>query len=70
MPTATETRTATDRMDTAMNLRVYDTLTKTKKPFETVVPGKVGIYLCGPTVYKPAHIGHMPKSAIVVLGRS
>ena len=22
-------------------------------------PGKVGIYLCGPTVYKPSHIGHM-----------
>ncbi len=22
-------------------------------------PGKVGIYLCGPTVYKPSHVGHM-----------
>jgi cysteinyl-tRNA synthetase len=27
--------------------------------FATVHPGKVGIYLCGPTVYKPPHIGHM-----------
>src|SRR5262249_10044387 len=27
--------------------------------FETVRPGKVGIYLCGPTVYKESHIGHM-----------
>lgn len=40
-------------------LRVYSTLSKTKEPFVTVVPGQVGIYLCGPTVYKEAHIGHM-----------
>ena len=40
-------------------LRVYSTLTRTKEPFEPVRPGKVGIYLCGPTVYKPSHIGHM-----------
>jgi len=42
-----------------MAIRVYDTLTRTKHPFEPVRPGKVGIYLCGPTVYKPSHIGHM-----------
>jgi cysteinyl-tRNA synthetase len=42
-----------------MSIRVYNTLTKQKEPFETVVPGKVGIYLCGPTVYKESHIGHM-----------
>ncbi len=42
-----------------MTIRVYNTLTKQKVPFETVVPGKVGIYLCGPTVYKESHIGHM-----------
>jgi len=41
------------------SLRVYNTLSKTKEPFETLQPGKVGIYLCGPTVYKPSHIGHM-----------
>ncbi|MBL9125646.1 MAG: cysteine--tRNA ligase, partial [Planctomycetaceae bacterium] len=40
-------------------IRVYNSLTKTKEPLETVAPGKVGIYLCGPTVYKPSHIGHM-----------
>lgn len=40
-------------------IRVYNTLTRTKEPFQTVRPGKVGIYLCGPTVYKPSHIGHM-----------
>jgi len=40
-------------------MRVYNTLSKVKEPFETLQPGKVGIYLCGPTVYKPSHIGHM-----------
>jgi cysteinyl-tRNA synthetase len=42
-----------------MPIRVYNTLTKEKEPFEPVTPGKVGIYLCGPTVYKESHIGHM-----------
>jgi cysteinyl-tRNA synthetase len=42
-----------------MAIRVYNTLTKEKEPFQTVIPGKVGIYLCGPTVYKESHIGHM-----------
>ena len=42
-----------------MSLRVYNTLTRQKELFEPVRPGKVGIYLCGPTVYKPPHIGHM-----------
>src|SRR6185369_4561110 len=41
------------------NLRVYNTLTRQKAPFKTIVPGKVGMYVCGPTVYKPSHIGHM-----------
>ncbi len=39
-------------------IRVYNTLSKSKETFEPVTPGKVGIYLCGPTVYKPSHIGH------------
>ncbi|MCC9605599.1 cysteine--tRNA ligase [Blastopirellula sp. JC732] len=42
-----------------MTIRVYNTLSKTKEEFQTVEPGKVGIYLCGPTVYAEAHIGHM-----------
>ncbi|MCU0961646.1 MAG: cysteine--tRNA ligase [Pirellulaceae bacterium] len=42
-----------------MTLRVYNTLTRTKEPFVPVRPGQVGIYLCGPTVYDRAHIGHM-----------
>src|SRR6476661_6390228 len=42
-----------------MSLRVYNSLTNQKEPFEPVRPGKVGIYLCGMTVYKSPHIGHM-----------
>src|SRR6476469_10929619 len=42
-----------------MALRVYNTLTRQKEPFETVRPGKVTMYVCGPTVYKPSHVGHM-----------
>jgi cysteinyl-tRNA synthetase len=40
-------------------IEVYSTLTKKKAPLVTVKPGQVGMYLCGPTVYKPSHIGHM-----------
>ncbi len=43
--------------ETDMSIRVYNTLTKTKEELKPVTPGKVGIYLCGPTVYKEAHIG-------------
>jgi cysteinyl-tRNA synthetase len=42
-----------------MPIRLYNTLTKQKEPLEPVKPGHVGIYLCGPTVYKESHIGHM-----------
>src|SRR6202035_2243766 len=42
-----------------MTLRVYNTLTRQKEDFQTVIPGKVGMYVCGPTVYKPSHVGHM-----------
>ncbi|MDR0522666.1 MAG: cysteine--tRNA ligase [Planctomycetaceae bacterium] len=40
-------------------IRIYNTLTKQKEEFKPVEAGKAGIYLCGPTVYKPSHIGHM-----------
>src|ERR1700746_719616 len=42
-----------------MALRIYNTLTRQKEPFQTVQPGRVGMYVCGPTVYKPSHVGHM-----------
>jgi cysteinyl-tRNA synthetase len=42
-----------------MALRIYNMLTRQKEEFKTVQPGKVGMYVCGPTVYKPSHVGHM-----------
>lgn len=42
-----------------MALRAYDTLTREKREFKPVDPGKVTMYVCGPTVYKPSHVGHM-----------
>jgi cysteinyl-tRNA synthetase len=42
-----------------MALRVYNTLTRKKEDFKPVHEGKVGMYVCGPTVYKPSHVGHM-----------
>ena len=41
-----------------MALRLYSTLTNRKELFEAAEPGRVGIYVCGPTVYKESHIGH------------
>lgn len=40
-------------------IRVYNTLTKQKEEFVPVTENKVGIYLCGPTVYKQSHVGHL-----------
>ncbi len=52
-------KTPTAPMLSQIHIRVYNTLTRQKEPFETIEPGKVGMYLCGPTVYAEAHIGHM-----------
>jgi cysteinyl-tRNA synthetase len=43
---------------TAVPVRLHDSLRNQKVPFEPLVPGKVGMYVCGPTTYAPAHIGH------------
>ncbi len=51
--------TSSQPMISQLNIRVYNTLTRQKEPFQTIEPGKVGMYLCGPTVYAEAHIGHM-----------
>jgi len=40
-------------------IRVYNTLTKTKEPLQPLRPPQIGMYLCGPTVYAESHIGHM-----------
>ena len=42
-----------------MPLQVYSTLTRKKEPFPRRPGETVAMYVCGPTVYKPAHIGHM-----------
>src|SRR3954447_13014301 len=39
-------------------VRLYDSMRRQKVVFEPLVPGKVGMYVCGPTPYAPAHIGH------------
>ena len=39
-------------------LSLYDTLTREVRTLEMREPGKLGIYLCGPTVYGPPHLGH------------
>jgi len=41
-----------------MAITVYNTLTRKEEEFVPVNGKQVGIYLCGPTVYKPSHIGH------------
>ncbi len=38
--------------------RLFDSMRQQKVPFEPLVPGKIGMYVCGPTTYAPAHIGH------------
>ena len=42
-----------------MQLRFYNTLTRKKEDFVPVKPHQAGIYSCGPTVYKYAHIGNL-----------
>ena len=41
-----------------MQLRVYNTLTRQKETLQPLVPGKVGMYVCGVTVYDDCHVGH------------
>ncbi|MDD5212151.1 MAG: cysteine--tRNA ligase [Sulfuricurvum sp.] len=43
---------------------LYDSVQKTKCKFESLIEGKVSLYVCGPTVYDDAHLGHA-KSALV-----
>ncbi|MFQ6094334.1 MAG: cysteine--tRNA ligase [bacterium] len=42
-----------------MPLRLFNTFTRRKEEFKPNVPGKVGMYTCGPTVYDHAHIGNL-----------
>jgi len=37
---------------------IYNTLSRSVEPFEPIEPGKIGLYVCGMTVYDHAHVGH------------
>lgn len=39
-------------------LKIYNTLSRKKEIFQPITPGFVGMYVCGPTVYGHAHLGH------------
>ncbi|HBA87705.1 MAG TPA: cysteine--tRNA ligase [Geobacter sp.] len=47
-----------------MPLRVYNTLTGAKEEFVPINPGKVGMYVCGVTVYDHCHIGHARANVV------
>ncbi len=47
-----------------MGIKLYSTLSRKKEEFQTMEPGKVRMYVCGPTVYNKAHVGHA-MSALV-----
>ncbi|HEV8480138.1 MAG TPA: cysteine--tRNA ligase [Candidatus Eisenbacteria bacterium] len=46
-----------------MTLRIHDTQSRGKRPFEPVHQGKVGMYVCGMTVQDKPHVGHL-RSAV------
>ncbi len=43
---------------TPVSLTIYNTLTRTKQEFKPLHEGRVGMYVCGPTVYGDGHLGH------------
>lgn len=43
-------------------MQIYDSVQKKKVPFEPIIPRKASIYVCGPTVYDDAHLGHARSS--------
>jgi cysteinyl-tRNA synthetase len=52
-----------------MTLRIYNTLTREKEVFEPLEPGKVRMYVCGPTVYDKAHVGHAMSALVFDIAR-
>ncbi|MBN2258439.1 MAG: cysteine--tRNA ligase, partial [Anaerolineaceae bacterium] len=47
-----------------MSIQIYNTLSRRKEILDPVVPGEIRMYVCGPTVYNKAHIGHAMSSII------
>ncbi|MEL7637289.1 MAG: cysteine--tRNA ligase [Anaerolineaceae bacterium] len=52
-----------------MTLKIYNTLSRTKEEFSTIEPGKVRMYVCGPTVYAEAHLGHAMSALVFDIAR-
>jgi cysteinyl-tRNA synthetase len=44
-----------------VNLNLFNTMSRSKEPFEPMVPGKVSIYTCGPTAHAPIHLGEIRR---------
>ncbi len=42
-----------------MSLKVYNTLSRQKEEFKSIIPNHVGLYVCGPTVYSEPHVGNL-----------
>lgn len=47
-----------------MSIRITNTMSGKKETFETIEPGKVRMYVCGPTVYSESHIGHAMSAMV------
>ena len=47
-----------------MTIQIYNTLTRKKESFETLEPNLVKMYVCGPTVYDKAHVGHAMSTLV------
>ncbi len=41
------------------NLKIYNTLSRKKELFQSIIPNHVGMYVCGPTVYNNVHLGNV-----------
>ncbi len=54
-----DAETAEGDQQKELELRLYDTRTRSVRPFEPLAPPQVGIYTCGPTVYAPQTLGNM-----------
>ena len=52
-----------------MALKIYNTLSRTKEEFKPIEPGKVRMYVCGPTVYADAHLGHAMSALVFDIAR-
>jgi cysteinyl-tRNA synthetase len=47
-----------------MTIQLYDSVSRSKRPLDPLEPGKVGMYVCGPTVYDDCHVGHLMGPAV------